>query len=984
MRKRNLSENDAPTANRSKRPASKCTNGRQSKKRRATVPHAVTPTHEITIGLLFPLGSKIDGRNDRFHKLLDCFGRVPQLILYGNSLPGEIDVELVLISEKSKGVYYYSVYQFVEYQKNLTGEVFMSKLRRRVAVEMLYDGIGIIRLDNIFIQNQRSKILKKPDKKEFPLKSYPSDEEKRIRARGPTVFVNKYNLAKPCLAIRLFPTDPSVPIKITTSEGDRCIFFSNVLTPVPNLPQPTLDDRSKIKVKCCNSSAFVGPDGQNRFSIDFNITFPDEMLDELKSHGKWLEISLLDGQELHHSYFIQTEDGDSNSMCLNIQHTTFPLTVIILEHKLPISEGVISTESVDNVPTVLAHLANVPIRTTNEVMPTTSLKVRFKLVHTKPDANGGRKIIDFADMPIWENIIKIGPDSAYCDISNNQSNASNAILSEQPVVITMGTYIVEFDYIAKSSDELTIRKGDIITDAIPAEQGWLKGECRGTFGHFPENFVTPLTKEKAKNRTFANELGARLQSAVNGNNIGNKSGTLRKRPTNDDTLFQTQQSNNLPNGTLFQVKVAYAYTPVHDDELPINPNDIVNVTRMVEEGWYEGILDGKLGLFPSNYVTRITEENGSKKDPPVKRKPVNGVGVMFNKDVGKSTSPTSMETPSSHPKTPPSQASKKTTPIKARVLFDYKKSADDELSLAVGDIVTVLEKHLEDDGWWKGELNGRIGVFPDNYVEELPPSTMPSINTKHRPNTPESGGRNLSQTLPKTKLTNGDSSHDFSNDSHHVKGTSISDEEGYSTRNHYAEINNLDAVGTTEKLGGFNKARPSSSKRPPSSTIRKNENGFGKTNGSHEETNHNSHPQFNDIKNDNKVHTPSPPSSQREPGQLESPRYTNRPSSLHSTLVTNNHQGNSSLNGTTEIVPTVTNSSYVNSNLYNSNGTITVEQLHKDFQKMKVSLDEMKIKFTDQIRDLVGELDEEKKARATLQIELERLQKQIQKSSLVN
>ena len=74
----------------------------------------------------------------------------------------------------------------------------------------------------------------------------------------------------------------------------------------------------------------------------------------------------------------------------------------------------------------------------------------------------------------------------------------------------------------------------------------------------------------------------------------------------------------------------------------------------------------------------------------------------------------------------------------------------------------------------------------------------------------------------------------------------------------------------------------------------------------------------------------------------------------------------------------------MNSNLYNSNGTITVEQLHKDFQKMKVSLDEMKIKFTDQIRDLVSELDEEKKARATLQIELERLQKQIQKSSLVN
>jgi len=122
-----------------------------------------------------------------------------------------------------------------------------------------------------------------------------------------------------------------------------------------------------------------------------------------------------------------------------------------------------------------------------------------------------------------------------------------------------------------------------------------------------------------------------------------------------------------------------------------------------------------------------------------------------------------------------------------------------------------------------------------------------------------------------------------------------------------------------------------------------------------------------------------------EPGQLESPRYTNRPSSLHGTLMNSNHHGNSSLNGTTEPVQTATNSSYVNTiMLNNANSTLTIEQLQKDLMKMKVSMDDMKVKFSDQIRDLVGELDEEKKARATLQIELERLQKQIQKSSLVN
>ena len=63
--------------------------------------------------------------------------------------------------------------------------------------------------------------------------------------------------------------------------------------------------------------------------------------------------------------------------------------------------------------------------------------------------------------------------------------------------------------------------------------------------------------------------------------------------------------------------------------------------------------------------------------------------------------------------------------------------------------------------------------------------------------------------------------------------------------------------------------------------------------------------------------------------------------------------------------------------------TTTIEQLQKDILKIKASMDDMKVKFADQIRELVDELDEEKKARATLQIELERLQKQIQKSSLI-
>lgn len=51
-----------------------------------------------------------------------------------------------------------------------------------------------------------------------------------------------------------------------------------------------------------------------------------------------------------------------------------------------------------------------------------------------------------------------------------------------------------------------------------------------------------------------------------------------------------------------------------------------------------------------------------------------------------------------------------------RVLFEYEAQREDELSLRPGDILTILR---EDDGWWEGELDGRIGMFPSNFVQKI-------------------------------------------------------------------------------------------------------------------------------------------------------------------------------------------------------------------------------------------------------------------------
>ena len=59
--------------------------------------------------------------------------------------------------------------------------------------------------------------------------------------------------------------------------------------------------------------------------------------------------------------------------------------------------------------------------------------------------------------------------------------------------------------------------------------------------------------------------------------------------------------------------------------------------------------------------------------------------------------------------------------IKAKVLFDYVPTQPDELKLSTGEIIYILDKNLEDEGWWRGESlsSGRVGVFPDNFVEEI-------------------------------------------------------------------------------------------------------------------------------------------------------------------------------------------------------------------------------------------------------------------------
>ncbi|CAB3408438.1 unnamed protein product [Caenorhabditis bovis] len=107
----------------------------------------------------------------------------------------------------------------------------------------------------------------------------------------------------------------------------------------------------------------------------------------------------------------------------------------------------------------------------------------------------------------------------------------------------------------------------------------------------------------------------------------------------------------------------FEYTAQQPDELTFAVGDIIEFIEDVEDGWSKGKLKstGQIGMFPTNFVA---------------------LKQM------------------------------------ARVKFLYVPQHTDELALSELDtLITIISKECGDAGWFEGEIHGKRGLFPDNFVE---------------------------------------------------------------------------------------------------------------------------------------------------------------------------------------------------------------------------------------------------------------------------
>ncbi|XP_067373395.1 rho guanine nucleotide exchange factor 7a isoform X1 [Channa argus] len=87
------------------------------------------------------------------------------------------------------------------------------------------------------------------------------------------------------------------------------------------------------------------------------------------------------------------------------------------------------------------------------------------------------------------------------------------------------------------------------------------------------------------------------------------------------SLFCQDMSEN--SGQQLLVKARFNFQQTNEDELTFTKGDIISVTRQEEGGWWEGMLNGKTGWFPSNYVRevkgsdkQVSPKSGTLKSPP--------------------------------------------------------------------------------------------------------------------------------------------------------------------------------------------------------------------------------------------------------------------------------------------------------------------------------------------------------------------------------
>ncbi|XP_016000050.2 SH3 domain-containing protein 19 isoform X7 [Rousettus aegyptiacus] len=301
------------------------------------------------------------------------------------------------------------------------------------------------------------------------------------------------------------------------------------------------------------------------------------------------------------------------------------------------------------------------------------------------------------------------------------SHALKAVDSSVPHAVVL------HDFLAEQVDDLNLTSGEIVYLLEKIDTDWYRGKCRNQTGIFPANYVKVIIdvpdggNGKRESVSSYSIKGPRcvarfeyigdqkdelsfsegeiiiLKEYVNEEwargELRDKTGIfplnfvelVEDRPTSGTNVLSTKvplktkkddsgadnQDNSIPGEWC---EALHSFTAETSDDLSFKKGEQILILERLDSDWCKGRLRDREGIFPAVFVRPCPAETKSMSALALKGR-------------------------------------------KAKALYDFHGENEDELSFKAGDIITELAS--VDDDWMSGELMGKSGIFPKNYVQVL-------------------------------------------------------------------------------------------------------------------------------------------------------------------------------------------------------------------------------------------------------------------------
>lgn len=299
--------------------------------------------------------------------------------------------------------------------------------------------------------------------------------------------------------------------------------------------------------------------------------------------------------------------------------------------------------------------------------------------------------------------------------------------TQKPVDSGTPHAVVRHDFPAEEADDLSLTSGEIVYLLEKIDAEWYRGKCRNQTGIFPANHVKVLVDipegRSGKRESFPSHCAKGPRCVARFEYIGDQKdelsfsegeviilkeyvneewarGEIRDRtgifplnfvelvedhPISGASALSTREPPKIKNGDPGSdsqasspsgewCRALHSFTAETSEDLSFKRGDQILILERLDADWYRGRLHDREGIFPAVFVQPCPAEAKSMTATLLKGR-------------------------------------------KVKALYDFLGENEDELSFKAGDVITELEPI--DDDWMSGELMGRSGIFPKNYVQFL-------------------------------------------------------------------------------------------------------------------------------------------------------------------------------------------------------------------------------------------------------------------------